>query len=197
MVSLEAAERQLLSDLGDAMKLIGEENRPRAGMMEAMQSVIDFLHDRGVSGQQIWPLEYLRRELELVYRGKRSPILQPGVNSREDITAKRQGGPAKEEARIFAAACSEAVYQLGQSAKLDSFRKRTRSEADRFVAGKVSNWPSFDTGACSSSAIKSWRVNLGKRKDVQRLVTGFMNDDAGRHHLNQVLREGPPHIGGF
>jgi hypothetical protein len=197
MVGLETAERQLLSDLGDAMKLIAEENKPRAGMMEAIQAVIWFLNDRGVSGQQIWPLEYLRKELEFVFQGKRSPILQPGVNSREDVSAVRYSGPAKEETRIFAAACSEAVYQLGQGANLDSFPKRTRGDVDRFVAGKLSKWPSFDNGACSPSTIKSWRIKLGKRKDVQLLVTGFMNDEAGRRHLNQVLRKGPQHIGGF
>lgn len=197
MVGLETAERQLLSDLGDAMKLIAEENKPRAGMMEAIQAVIWFLNDRGVSGQQIWPLEYLRKELEFVFQGKRSAILQPGVNSHDDITAIRQGGPAKEEARRFAAACSEAVYQLGQRANLESFPKRTRGDVDRFVAGKVSKWPSFDSGTCSPSTIKSWRVKLGRREGVQFLVTAFMHDDGGRRHLNQVLKEGTQHIGGF
>ncbi|OJU52827.1 MAG: hypothetical protein BGO03_03550 [Mesorhizobium sp. 61-13] len=195
-VGLEAAERQLLSDLSDAVKLI-ERKQAREGIIGALQGVIWFLNDRGVSGQQIWPLEYLRKELEFIFQGKRSPILQPGVNSREDVSAVRYFGPAKEEIRIFAAACSEAVYQLGQRANLESFPKRTRGDVDRFVAGKVSKWPSFDSGTCSPSAIKSWRVKLGKREGVQHLVTGFMNDDAGRHHLNQILKEGPRHVGGF
>lgn len=195
-VGLEAAEGQLLSDLSDAMKLI-EQKQAREGIIGALQAVIWFLNDRGVSGQQIWPLEYLRKELEFVFQGKRSAILQPGVNSHDDITAIRQGGPAKEEARIFAAACSEAVYKLGQRANLESFPKRTRDDVDRFLAGKVSKWPSFDSGSCSPSTIKSWRIKLGKQADVQLLVTAFVKDDSGRRHLNQVLKEGPPHIGGF
>ena len=194
-----AAEKQLLAHLGEAMKLINEGGvKTREGMMEAIEAVICFLQDRGVSGQQIWPFGYLRKELDFIFEGKRSPILQPGIESRDDISGKRYAGPGKQQISVFAAACSEALYQLGRSDSED-FPKRTRTEADQFVARKMANWRAFDRGEQTARTIKGWRDKLARTKsgEFELLVLQFMRDEAGRQNLKQVLMEGPPHVGGF
>ena len=194
-----AAEKQLLAHLGEAMKVINEGGvKTREGMMEAIEAVICFLLDRGVSGQQIWPFGQLREELNSIFEGKRSPILQPGTKSWDDISGKRYAGPGKQQISVFAAACSEALYQLGRTGSED-FPKRTRTEADQVVAGRMANWRSFDRGHQTARTIKGWRDKLAstKKDEFELLVRKFISDEAGRRYLKQVLVNGPPHVGGF
>jgi len=196
-IELVAAEKQLLAHLAEAMKLVSEGGlKTREGMMEAIEAVIAFLYDRGVSGQQIWPFEYLRRELDLIFEGRRSTILQRGTASPDDIQGKRSKGPAKQEIRVFAAACSEALYQLGRSDSED-FPKRNRTEADQIVAHRMANWPAFDRGEQTARTVKGWRDKLGGTKGFELLVSQFLRDEIGRRHLKEVLKKGPPHVGGF
>ncbi len=194
-----AAERQLFAHLSEAMKLVSEGGiKTRDGMMEAIEAVISFLHDRGVSGQQIWPLRYLRQELDGIFEGRRSPILQPGIESRDDILDRRYVGPGKQQVRVFAAASSEALYRLGRLG-FEGFPDCKRSDADQMVARKMANWRSFDLGQQTSRTIKGWRDKLAKVKHpgFELLVLQFMRDEVGRQNLQQVLKEGPLHVGGF
>jgi hypothetical protein len=193
-----AAENRLLAHLSEAMQLISEGGvKTRKGMMEAIEAVICFLLDRGVSSQQILPFGQLREELNSIFEGKRSPILLPGIESRDDL-GKRHAGPGRQQISVFAAACSEAIYQLGH---LDSedFPRRTRTAADEFVARKMANWRAFDRGEQTARTIKGWRDKLTKTKNAQLelLVLQFTRDEAGRQHLKEVLMAGPPHLGGF
>ncbi|MEQ1945520.1 hypothetical protein ABMA32_24185 [Mesorhizobium sp. VNQ89] len=193
------AEKQLLAHLSEAMKLISAGGvKTRDGMMEAIEAVICFLQDRGVSGQQIWPFELLRRELDFIFEGKRSRILQPGVKSRDDISGTRYVGPDKQDIRVFAAACSEALYQLGHLGT-ENFPRRKRTETDQFVARRMAKWRSFDHGQQTARTVKGWRDKLVKKKDAkfELLVRQYTRDEVGRQHLKEVLKVGPPHIGGF
>jgi hypothetical protein len=166
--------------------------------MEGVEAVICFLHDRGVSGQQMWPFGLLRRELDHIFEGKRSLILQPGPKSRDDLSGRRYVGPAKQDIRVFAAACSEAIYCLGRlGAK--GFPKQARTEADQIVARKVARWRTFDLGEQTARTIKGWRDKLVESKNpgFELLVQQFTRDKIGQRHLKEVLEKGPLHVGGF
>ncbi|MEW9805027.1 hypothetical protein ABUE31_03395 [Mesorhizobium sp. ZMM04-5] len=198
-VDLVAAERQLLAHLGEAMKLISQGGlKSREGIMEGIEAVICFLQDRGVSGQQMWPFGLLRRELDSIFEGKRSPILQPGIETRADISSNRYTGPDKEDIRVFASACSEATYQLGRLDPPD-FPKCNRIEADKLVARAMTKWRTFDQKHETARTIKGWRDKLVKAKDPKfvLLVDQFTRDNVGHQHLKEVLKKGPPHTGGF
>lgn len=194
-----AAEEQFLAHLSKAMKLVNEGGaKTREGIVEAIEAVISFLHDRGVSGQQTWPFGYLRKELDFLFEGNRSLVLQPGNSSRNDISGARFTGPGKQQIRVFAAACSQALYILGCS-EFEGFPKRNRNEADQFVARHMANWPAFDRGDQTARTIKGWRDKLTSASNSRfaLLVLQFTRDDDGRRDLMEVIQKGPPHIGGF
>lgn len=195
-----AAETRLLFHLSEAMKLVSERGpHTRDGIMEAIEAVMIFLDKRGVSGQQIWPFGLLRDELDAIFEGKRSLILQPSIETQEDLPGTRFTGPGKKHIRLFAAACAEAVYRLGGD-QTDRFPKRRRSEADGYVARHMSKWPAFDRGSYSARTIKGWRdqiIEEAERAKFKSLVAQFTRNEEGRRHLLEVIRNGPPHIGGF
>jgi len=176
----------------------------RYAMMLALEAVKGFLGIRGFSGQHIRPLIALSEELDFLYQGNRSLVLQPGVESREDLTA-RHTGPGKQEIRMYAAACSEALYQLGKDEAASIFGKLTRVGADEKIARVMQKWPAFDqTHKVTDRTIKGWRDRLEANKwgelDTARwqsLIDKFIRDDIGQKQLKQVIKEGPPMTGGF
>ena len=108
-IELVVAEQQLLAHLGEAMKLISEGGvKTREGMMEAIEAVICFLQDRGVSGQQIWPFGYLFAKSSILFsRASVRPYSSRVLKSRDDILGKRYAGAGKQQIRVFAAAMLE------------------------------------------------------------------------------------------
>jgi hypothetical protein len=176
----------------------------RAAMMAALEAVEGFLGVRGFSGQHIQPLEMLRKELDYLYGGNRSLILQPDTNGRDDLP-ERHEGPGKNEIRTYAAACSEALYRLGQDESQTSFAKQTRGEADEKIAQAMQKWPTYNkTLKITGRTIKGWRDKFGakdwgehEKGKYRFLVQQFLRDEIGRRHLKEVIKKGPPMTGGF
>lgn len=205
-MSVEEAEKILLGTLREAALLLDKGGpSTREGMMLALDVTCSFLRARGVSGQQMQPLVLLRREAEFIWEGKRSLILQPGVKSREQLASKsRHRGPGKREIKLFASACAEAIYRLGQNPKKVEFAKRTRAQTNKMVSDSMHNWPHYDTQAITARTIKGWWDEISDSRGDKReharwneLVESFTRTKRGQGHLNEVLKNGPPMTGGF
>lgn len=200
------AERILRQTLQKAAELFNQGgSSSRDGMMIALDVTCSFLKARGISGQQIQPLIALRQELDHIWEGKRSQLLQPGICSRDDFPAKsRANVPGKQFVKLYAAACAEAVYQLGQDPEIAGFQKLTRTQADTQVARAMRNWLAFDQQTVTGRTVKGWRdeITSTDRQDVPRrqwekVVTDFRSSKKGRAYLDEVLRKGPPLTGGY
>lgn len=204
-VSRVKAEAMLFDELDKTALLFhqGGEHQ-RNAMITALETINGFLRVRGFSGEHIEPLEMLRKELEYLYDGNRSIVLQPGINSRDDLP-ERHEGPGKHEIRTYAASCAQAIYQLGKDEKQVAFGKLKRLEADEKVAQAMQKWPAYDQSRkITGRTVKGWRDKFsaerwGKFKTAKYrfLVKQFVRDDTGRKQLGEVLKNGPPMAGGF
>jgi hypothetical protein len=200
------AERILSQTLSKAAHLFNKGGpASRDGMMLALDVVCSFLRARGLSGQQIQPLIALMQELDHIWAGKRSLLLQPGSYGPDNFAAKSRAiGPGKRSIKLYAAACAEAVYQLGRDPEIAGFQKLTRTQADTQVARAMRNWPAFDQQAVTGRTVKGWRdeITSTDRQDVrygqwEKVVSDFISSKRGRVYLGEALRKGPPLTGGF
>lgn len=202
-LEVESILRQTLQVAAELFNRGGSSSRE--GMMLALDVMCSFLRARGLSGQQIHPLLALRQELDHIWEGKRSQLLQPGINSPDDLPAKsRSNAPGKQCVKLYAAACSEALYKLGRDPNRVAFEKLTRTQADTQIACAMRNWPAFDHQTITGRTVKGWRdgITSNTRQDVRRrqwieIVTGFTSNEKGRAYLDEVLRKGPPFSSGL
>jgi hypothetical protein len=204
-VSRSKAEAVLFDELDKTALLFDQGGKlQRDAMMAALEAVEGFLGIRGFSGQHIQPLEMLRKELDFIYKGNRSLILQPGVENRADLPIRHKG-PGEEQIKICAAACSEAIYQLGKNDGVPAFDKLTRTQAHAKIARAMEKWPTYNqTLKIAGRTIKGWRDKFeakarreAKRSGYQVLIDQFLKDEKGYRYLKEVIKTGPPMTGGF
>jgi len=205
-MSVEEAMSILLDTLHESA-LLNNKGGPstREGMMLALDVTSSFLCSLGVSGQQIWPLVRLRSELEHIWEGKRSLILQPGVESIEQLAPKsRHSGPGKQIIKLYATACAEAFYRLGRNPKESEFAKGTRTQTYKMVSDAMCNWPHYDTQVTTARTIKGWwdeisdpHCDKSEHEMWNKIVESFIHTKKGQGYLKEVLKNGPPMTGGF
>lgn len=166
---------------------------------------IEIMSAFGVSGQQLQSLVLLNRELQLIWEGKRSLILQPGVENSEQLAPKsRHSGPGKQEIKLYATACAQAIYRLGQDPNENESAKLTRLQSNKLVSDAMRNWPRYDKQEITARTIKGWWDEIsdphGDKLEHARwneLVKSFTCSKKGQGYLNEVLKNGPPMTGGF
>jgi Xaa-Pro aminopeptidase len=174
-----------LRNLFYANKLFEEkDDAGREGIATACQAVARFIAVTHENPLLVAPLLALRAAILDVEKGVSNPILNPKA-----VDSHRSRSALKKHAIAAAAACCEALVELGEDA----------GEAAARVARAVSKWRIMGGQEITDTTIVNWRYHLRGSSTAERASFDLMRNDLltcsqPQLQIDSLLLNGPPGI---
>ena len=168
----------------------------RGSVKEFLRLCFRYLDKRGVSGHAMQPLVIAFRALEDVERGILPELFDPkaAINSGPGGLSKWSRSSGAEQFKVYASACVGALMKTGL----------LKEQAATRVARATASWARFSSGIIKASTVVNWRDELMQRSTAdpgrrfyEYLVRMFSDGPNAAQCLDEVLRNGPPLIGGM
>jgi hypothetical protein len=177
-----------------ALMLQSADDFGRRAVRHAIYACYSYLHVRGLSGQALRPLQNTMAAFDDVAAGTLPELFDPKLKAGSIPHRKWTRSAMGEEAKLFAAACMDALMK-GGDAKNASAEK---------VARAAQKWPRVSAGAIKPSTVVNWRDEFlqlptkdPKRDQLDRLSSSLSEGPRARRYLGEVPRGGPPLTGGI
>lgn len=189
-----SSEAALFEEMEHAAELLqSEEDFGLSGTHHALHACYSFLHARGLSGQGLKPLIDLMAALEAVTNGVLPELFDPKLQPGQVPERKWSRSHAARETKLHAAACMDALMELGSS----------KDEAAALVARHTDGWPRISKGLINPNTVTNWRDELlqqsSDNRDRKRLELRSKMLSQGpkaKTYLNEALHNGPVMIAG-
>jgi hypothetical protein len=181
---LHVAYRELRTNLYYATEVFHKKgDSGREGIIIACRAVTEFIAVRHENPELAAPFLALRAAMLDLQKGIGNPILMT-----EASDARRPRSQLKKHMIVTAAACLEALVELGDSLEI----------AASHVARRVSEWPRIGT-KITATTIMNWRDRqhsraVNERKSFDLISKNLLARPKPREAVEVLLQNGPPGI---
>jgi hypothetical protein len=191
------AEEQLFAELeANAKEYAKDTDFGRRAAREAILSVLNFLLNRGLSGQAAKIFGDLVEAFRNVEQGNLPEIFDPNSSTRAGAEGQQvwTRSTKGKETDLYLAAVAEALHR--------TTRRRLSTIFDE-VARHAQAWPRISSGTITAGRVKEARhKHLPPRKkrggitQFELVVRSLSEGPHASQHLNELLAKGPPLTGG-